>query len=85
MRADNTSDWLVRKVAKDLKQSIHIIEKQIQAADRTIQEQQQRLTDISVEVCGLIHCSSNDLLDLIHKSDRWFYCQPCLSCSTHSV
>ena len=41
---------LSRKVAKELKETIHALRKQVQRADETIQEQQVRLADLSVEV-----------------------------------
>ena len=41
---------LFRKAAKELKETIHVLRKQVQSADETIQEQQVRLADLSVEV-----------------------------------
>ena len=41
---------LSRKVAKELKETIYALRKQVQSADETIQEQQVRLADLSVEV-----------------------------------
>lgn len=41
---------LSRKVAKELKETIHVLRKQVQSADETIQEQQVRLADLSVQV-----------------------------------
>ena len=41
---------LSRKAAKELKETIHALRKQVQSVDETIQEQQVRLGDLSVEV-----------------------------------
>ena len=40
---------LFRKAAKELKETIHVLRKQVQSADETIQDQQVRLADLSVE------------------------------------
>ena len=52
---------------KDLKHSIHVLRKQIQDLDGSIEEQQQRLTDLSVEVGTLFDLELGILTKAIQR------------------